>query len=1519
MAGFLMGLAKGATPRASSGKPQRSFEEEARLERIKKGTVDPSGAATARQKGIQDRATVTHTETVQRPRLERQTEMQYKTGPVAVQAQKGIDERALRRIPDETKVFEYKFSNEQKAAANSFKVYDARRKKFQNELGSNEIIKPTFDEAIRISSGHVNNPSYVFFSNNNLLPRKATEEEKQNGKAHASGLIIGDGGPNGGFATKTSRTDRDDALALLQTDMQDYEIIKNGVNTQTSADRGYYFDANGALDLSRTNPNVKATYNRIINYVIPNTLKFRNRKEAIQESLKYYVKDNDNRQSFLYQKLPRMSHKQIKVNTDRGLTTSVASSDGFIQPKEKTQSGWQSILNAKDQFAAREKNGQVDKVVKSLYNTADPEHERNQQLYSLIKERAVKVFSDLTMNRYKGAVNFATNKTKFGKNLQQTGQVGEHIIGFSKNHKIKDSSYLQGKTPIIPEGDDLDAIVLTAMGEGRGLVGNNIENIDHILEVVRNRMYHPDFAKQRTPKKVVSSSKESVLKKPVSAKASLATIRDNQTKIKTKAGQITSAKKLLGSPSVPMLLKNYAPENIVEAARQNGDYGHILENTSLTTVESKAEEIVNEQQNRHAKAVTNKLNSNKFSANHVTDNNKNGIMHVTLTINNKETSKTTSGTTIPTMMQPWKAEESLLSLLNKGVPQPLQDTTLSEEHHRALANLGAKESFLEKVSFLPNIKDRKEIMDAFQRKYGAEIALELNNLSDIRGLTQNTFVNIKPDNLKHISNLTFTSLGRERTGRQIIQENFDKNKRYIKFYEEGGTKGTEGKYAYIEKKIGSLDLVYAVPKRDKAERDKNGYFQASRFLVPNQNNDMRPIESGDINVQNNKWARAFDPDSLFKLPANDQMSFDELEERRIRQSKVNTLMTPIKKMIKEYRSNKSQKGANEIVKTVFDIMENPDSELRQALGEYFNDFNKRGLVMAIASATNKEFASSEVLIHGQKQSVGGVRNIDITKVDPQHALRKETEISKDLTVKDAQKIKASASVVIRYMQGLKNTSEQLGGLTATARQLAQRMSDSNMPAENLLAAKKFLKQIKDNPDKFNEILEQFDEKDREVVKNFLGAEGSAQSGGVGTFIDLIVNKGIELTAIAGDLLKIQTDSVDSAKNLFTSITQTPMMKVPAGASASEIQAIEESNVHRQEFLRKYSTGKYGLDKLDKRKEFYVKEYKEALQMERGRNRTKRILTARRNFYAIALTYHFAGLVQGGSGGRAISNEDFENLYRALFSSGGDVTYSNIKRALSISQNALYKADIVLQMGERKGQYTYIMNAVDPILSAINDREEKQTIKLESRKASRINNLKVIRQDENTMDTFISKALNGQPVSKGVQNHNDIHEGFDKVPLSKLSPIQLTLLAASSGIKIKNLQDNITSVDFYTMLDVQAAIDESKRLNLNEEQTQDAIKRTKEKGPASLLFNTSIKNMLKEMPDITYNPTTPEKGGMAASGKTMDQIFELAEKKGTYQKEYQKIKRQFLTSYIRSYINRIYEGTTVGMIDEMGGM
>ena len=49
--------------------------------------------------------------------------------------------------------------------------------------------------------------------------------------------------------------------------------------------------------------------------------------------------------------------------------------------------------------------------------------------------------------------------------------------------------------------------------------------------------------------------------------------------------------------------------------------------------------------------------------------------------------------------------------------------------------------------------------------------------------------------------------------------------------------------------------------------------------------------------------------------------------------------------------------------------------------------------------------------------------------------------------------------------------------------------------------------------------------------------------------------------------------------------------------------------------------------------------------------TKEFLKAKTAALKISLTYHFAGLVQGESGGRAISNEDFQIIFRALFGNG----------------------------------------------------------------------------------------------------------------------------------------------------------------------------------------------------------------------------------------------------------------------------
>mgnify|MGYP003132154767 FL=1 len=77
-----------------------------------------------------------------------------------------------------------------------------------------------------------------------------------------------------------------------------------------------------------------------------------------------------------------------------------------------------------------------------------------------------------------------------------------------------------------------------------------------------------------------------------------------------------------------------------------------------------------------------------------------------------------------------------------------------------------------------------------------------------------------------------------------------------------------------------------------------------------------------------------------------------------------------------------------------------------------------------------------------------------------------------------------------------------------------------------------------------------------------------------------------------------------------------------------------------------------------------------------------VLTAKRTFNAIALTYQFAGMLQGGSGGRAISNEDFENLYKALWAGGGFLQASNIEHALGVISDVRQRFKILKSVSHR---------------------------------------------------------------------------------------------------------------------------------------------------------------------------------------------------------------------------------------------
>ena len=98
------------------------------------------------------------------------------------------------------------------------------------------------------------------------------------------------------------------------------------------------------------------------------------------------------------------------------------------------------------------------------------------------------------------------------------------------------------------------------------------------------------------------------------------------------------------------------------------------------------------------------------------------------------------------------------------------------------------------------------------------------------------------------------------------------------------------------------------------------------------------------------------------------------------------------------------------------------------------------------------------------------------------------------------------------------------------------------------------------------------------------------------------------------------------------------------------------------------------------------------------------ITAMRQFYAIQLTYQYAGMVQGGSGGRAISNEDFQNLYRALWGGSGELAKPRIDAARAIVNKVYTRAKILIaNTSNTDNHIVYMAGKTSEITNALFDK------------------------------------------------------------------------------------------------------------------------------------------------------------------------------------------------------------------------
>ena len=1485
MAGFLMGFAKGATPRASSGKTQLSFAEQVELNRLKaeeerktKRTLDPSGPTSAK---------ITAEYGFKGTKYQADRTFQGIT-------EKGNQDVRLKTTVDATEMMQFNKGLRLKRANNYYSTFKSRTEANVELYGRHHTTLPTFDEVQAVMSAGVDHSAYHFFNNKGWFSNKATQEQIKNGKAHYTGFILGTGGSNGGFATESGREKFDNASSQMNSDLQFVDTVVEAKNTPDSIKAGFVFNRDTTLNRSQSKPVAKAIYDRVSNFIIPTSENYTG-KEFKRKALERYMANNENKQDSLKGLLKRKNAKQIAEQTEKPVVTSETS---FVE-KGKTVNPVENIITAKAQFSA----GPGSKRYKTVADQVSKKGSSQDRLYQAVLNRAIETFTNpKEHNRYSGAVNFAKQDTDFAKKQIAKGRplqlVGTHLVGFAKTHKVNDDSYLQsvfeGETKaIIPSARELDMIVTTAIGEAEEFSkvdptgALNIDGLDHVLEIIRNRLYHPDFAKQRkskvqklpAAKKGFADSTASVdtqTKENTTSKTSpIQSIPQRLQSLETGKNQVKNLESIVKSKSNE-IEGNHTPEIILEAFKSDGDYTHVYTSAKFTTDEDKAKELVrlhnlkvsNKRKMKDAATLDKDIKKKDYE--HMLTRDKEEIVKLEdLKYRSKIETKDGGFLSLPRVQTKEGSRDQLLALKNQSILRSRGETETKALNpaDAALAEIGRWETWVSKVNSLPISNGKKdEILTAFTKRYGSEILYNLNQLANIKGITKGSFALVESNMLPEISKLKFNGDGL--TGETIINNNFKRTNEYVKFYNRGGIKGTKGDYAFVKKEVGNeqggkLTLVYPVLNRTQEDIDQNGVFKSPQLLVPNRDNRLEEITSGTMTLKKNKYIRMLDFKSEFFLKNNPE-----------RAALVNNLLKPLKNSIRKAIESGSGKDAQTMVNEVLGTLGQPNSELRKALGEYYQDFDKEDLVKTVAFLANNQFHFTRVLSEDQQVGVGGI-NLDTLGTNSQYGYKTQKEIDADLSYKDAKMVSKSSDIVIRYMKGLLNVFKGIGANRVNVAQVSEIMSPENAPSSNFAAAKQLISKLRLKPEQSEKIInESFDnEEDRERMKSLLGREGASRAGGMFNAVDYIINKVKQGSALAKDLIGYEGSVVDTAKRSFTI--------GPKGANAVE-------------FIKEHGSK---LADLEERKNDALKKYDDSFKLmgnekdELGRTRTERILNARRNLYAIALTYHFAGLVQGGSGGRAISNEDFQNLYEALFGSDGPVQYSNIKSALSIAQNALYKADIVIAMRDRKGQADFVLKAVNPVLDAITHREEQQALVTQAKSSTMSGNPSVLKGNVRRLGTFTSKTKKGRPTNNAIEQQESINTMFDQLGFDMVTPNQFLGLAEKAGVNPNKIQDNITAMQFYQILD----------------QLGEGISTT---------FDYALRTRLQEMNDVRFDASTELKKGMNAIGLTMSEIFQrAANPKENFQKEYQQIKGSFLTSYVREFVDRLMTNRIYPALDE----
>lgn len=387
---------------------------------------------------------------------------------------------------------------------------------------------------------------------------------------------------------------------------------------------------------------------------------------------------------------------------------------------------------------------------------------------------------------------------------------------------------------------------------------------------------------------------------------------------------------------------------------------------------------------------------------------------------------------------------------------------------------------------------------------------------------------------------------------------------------------------------------------------------------------------------------------------------------------------PLLEALKVYENDPTQYGpVAEAFKEYYNNTENGSTRRAGKRDSYTDDeINKRitnAIGLRFLERTRQEL---------QMMSVGDVLRLSESRPS---IVRREPTTDEAQILKGARSISAKADIMIGQLNSLDEVRRTIGYI---------KISRKDLPSDKAFV---FMKAVKNDP-ALRKALSNGTEQQKELLKEMdklaqtVGAMDSAAIKTTYTkwkaFAKTLYSM---LPEIANDIGLFQTSS---DRKSFTDNSQIQiqsniekMFKVNSAEAFGGLSGILKGDRYRDR-VQNLKNGdnlirQHKVKVLDNLKRLPSFQNAVLSEMQAARNslNTDEMQLARlkgqENQIKISMTYYYAGLVQGESGGRAISNEDFENIFNALWggSPGGAYSTGGLEEARKVITGIINKANI----------------------------------------------------------------------------------------------------------------------------------------------------------------------------------------------------------------------------------------------------